>query len=125
MRLGSVATCYPSACKGDPVRSLITAILAATILSACSDATGPSSTITFRTDAISCASIADITITIDGENQGTYRFEPGSEWQFPVAPGDHSVAAQGEALEGGFVNVTRDINVPEGGDFTVLLTCND
>ena len=106
------------------MRSLITAVFTAVILSACGDATGPSSTITFRTDTISCASIADITITIDGERKGTYRFEPGSEWVFPVAPGDHSVMAQGQASEGGFVNVTRDVTVPEAGDFTVLLTCD-
>jgi hypothetical protein len=106
------------------VRSLITAIFTAAILSACGDATGPSGTITFRTDPVSCASIADIEITIDGESQGTYRFEPGAEWLFTVSPGNHSVQAQGQASEGGFVNVTRDVTVPEGGDFTVLLTCN-
>jgi hypothetical protein len=106
------------------VKLLITAILAATMLWACDDATGPGSTITFRTDVVTCASIADIEITIDGESQGTYRFEPGSEWSFMVSPGNHSVEAQGQASGGGFVNVTRDVDVPEGGDFTVLLTCN-
>ncbi len=106
------------------MKCLIAVLLAGFILAACDDATAPGTTITFRTDLVSCANDADIEITIDGESQGTFHFAPGSEWQFSVSPGNHTVKAQGETLGGGFVNVEREVTVTAGTDFTVLLSCD-
>ena len=93
-------------------------------LSVCEDSSGPSgATITFRADPISCAGGAVVEITIDGESQGSYEFAPGSEWVFPVSAGVHTVKAQGEEPGDGFVNVEREVTVPESGDFTVVLSC--
>ena len=93
--------------------------------SACDNSLGPTgATITFRTDPIACADAADFEITIDGQRQGSYQFAPGSEWVFQVAAGVHSVIAQGETPESGFVLVEREITVPEGENFTLLLSCN-
>ncbi len=108
------------------VKHLLAVVLLATFLwSGCSNSTDPNSTaITFKTDPITCADVADIEIIIDGESQGVFRFTPGSEWSFPVSPGDHSVEAIGEVSEGGFISLKRDVTVPENGNFTVLLTCS-
>ena len=94
-------------------------------VSACEDSSGPDgATITFRTDPVSCASQVDFEITIDGENQGSYRFAPGSEWTFSVEAGVHSVSAVGKTPETGFVVIERDVTVPDDGDFVVLLSCS-
>jgi hypothetical protein len=98
--------------------------LSAFVLSGCGDSSGPTQeTITFRADPVTCAGVTDVEITIDGENHGTFQFTPGSEWVFPTSAGVHTVKAQGEMLGGGFVNIEREVTVPEGGDFTVVLTC--
>ena len=94
-------------------------------LAACNDAAGPNNTtITFKTDPVTCAEVVDFAITIDGENQGIYRFAPGSEWTFSVNAGVHSVRAEGKEPESGFAIVEREVAVPEGENFVILLTCN-
>jgi hypothetical protein len=93
-------------------------------LLACNDTSGPSgATLTFRVDPITCSGGAVAEITIDGELQGSYDFGPGAEWVFPVSSGIHYVKVQGEEPGGGFINLEREITVPEDGDFTVLLNC--
>jgi hypothetical protein len=92
---------------------------------ACDDTSGPdSTTITFRTDPVTCANVVDFEITIDGENQGSFRFAPGSEWTFSVESGVHSVKAESNQPESGFAIIERDVTVPDGEDFAILLTCN-
>ena len=95
------------------------------VLSACDGATEPTETaITFKTDAISCPGTAAIGITIDGENQGVFSFPPGREWSFPVSPGDHSIKAEGEIPELGFILLERTVTVGDGENFAVVLTCS-
>lgn len=92
---------------------------------ACGDPSGPEgSTLTFRADPISCAGGAAVEITIDGESRGALQFAPGSEWSFSVSAGTHDVLVQGEEPDGGLVNVEREVNVPENGNFTVLFGCS-
>jgi hypothetical protein len=94
-------------------------------LSACKDSSGPDgATITFRSDPVTCADAVDFEITIDGQNQGSFQFAPGSEWTFSVGPGVHSVRAEGKNLESGFAIIEREVTVSEGEDFVILLTCN-
>ncbi len=94
-------------------------------LSACEDSSGPDgATITFRTDPVTCADVVDFEITIDGQNQGSFQFAPGSEWTFSVEPGVHSAKAEGKDLESGFLIVDREVTVPDGEDFVILLSCN-
>ena len=102
----------------------ILVFLSTLMLGACEDAAGPNATtITFRVDEITCSGGAAVEITIDGEIQGSYRFDPGAERTFPVSAGVHNVKAQGEEPGDGFVNLEREVTVPEGEDFTVVLSC--
>jgi len=93
--------------------------------SACKDSSGPDGpTITFNTDPVTCADQVDFEITIDGQNQGSFHFAPGSEWTFSVEPGVHSIKAVGITPESGFTVVERDVVVAESENFVVPLSCN-
>lgn len=104
----------------------ILVFLSTLTLGACGDAAGPSATtITFRVDEITCSGGATVEITIDDVIQGSYHFDAGAQRTFPVSAGFHSVRAQGEEPGDGFVNLEREVTVPEGEDFTVVLSCTD
>lgn len=99
--------------------------IAALGLAACSDTTEPDgSTITLQSDRVTCSRTTSFEVTIDGEDRGSFQFSPGSEWTFPTTPGEHRVEAVGDE-DSGFSTIERDIVVPEDGNFTILLTCQN